>query len=84
MGLFICKMKKRSFIEILKEKDLVVRQQNIYHAQDAFLVNALLNLCSQSDNTDFVKKILELINQHLEGKIKISFKGDIISIEELD
>jgi len=84
LGLFIYKMKKRSFIGILKEKDLVVKHQNIYHAQDAFLVNALLNLCSQSDNTDFVKRILELINKHLKGEIKISFKGDIITIEELD
>tara|TARA_R110000824_G_scaffold99052_4_gene236029 strand:+ start:1736 stop:1987 length:252 start_codon:yes stop_codon:yes gene_type:complete len=76
-------VQKESFFEILKQRDLFTREKNVVYAENAFLINALLSMCSKSNNPHFVKKVLKLINKHLAGEIKISFINGIIAIEEL-
>ena len=76
-------MKKESFFGTLKQRNLIIKEENVFYAEDAFLINSLLGLCAKSNNSKFVEKVLNLINKHLAGEIKISFNGDIIAIEEL-
>ena len=74
--------KPKSFIKFLKSNNVIKKKDNLYYAEDAFVVNAVLHMCMDSQNPKFSRAGMQVIEQFLEGKIDLTIEDNQIVIKE--
>ena len=74
--------KKDTFIEFLRERDILYTKDNVYHAERAFKTKALMDWFLKQKNKKHFKKYAILIEEFLTGDVNISIENDKIVVED--
>jgi len=74
---------KDKFIEFLYNKELILREDNVYYANKAFKMNAIARACMRQNDPKLLSKYLLLIERYLAGAIDIQIKDDKLMVRKI-
>jgi hypothetical protein len=74
--------KKDAFIKFLLKRGHIKINKNIYHAPEAFKINALVSWCMKQTDQEVLQKSLLLLERFMAGAIDIQIKGDKLKVSE--
>ena len=74
--------KNDAFIKFLLKREYIKINKNIYHAPEAFKINALMSWCMKQKDQEVMHKSLLLLERFLAGAIDIQIKGDKLKVSE--
>jgi hypothetical protein len=70
----------KEFIKFLLKKGYIKISGNIYHAHEAFKINALIKWCMKQKDQEILNKSLLLVERFLAGAIDIQIKDDKLRV----
>jgi len=70
----------KEFIKFLLKKEYIEINGNIYHAREAFKINALINWCMKQKDQEILHKSLLLVERFFAGAIDIQIKNDKLRV----
>tara|TARA_B100000029_G_C17103306_1_gene788716 strand:+ start:334 stop:585 length:252 start_codon:yes stop_codon:yes gene_type:complete len=71
---------KDVFIKFLYERGYIINNDNVYHAERAFKINALVDWCMKQQDQEIIRKSLLLVERFLAGDIDIKIKDDTLKV----
>tara|TARA_R110002020_G_scaffold170260_2_gene359779 strand:- start:275 stop:541 length:267 start_codon:yes stop_codon:yes gene_type:complete len=74
---------KDKFIEFLYNKELILKEDNVYYAKRAFKMNAIARACMRETDPKLLSKYLFLIEKFLAGAIDITIKDDKLMVRKI-
>ena len=70
----------KEFIKFLLKRDYIKINGNVYHAPEAFKINALIKWCMKQKDQEIIHKSLLLVERFFSKTIDIQIKDDKLRV----
>ena len=74
---------RNEFLKFLFKRELIKVNENIYHAPQAFKINAIMSWCSKQTNQEVLHKSLLLVERFMAGDIDIQLKDNKLKVRKI-
>ena len=73
---------KNGFVKFLYEKGFVSKKDNLYIANNAFKINAIIKWCMKESDPAKLASYVSLIEKYLSGSIDMCLENDKLIVQQ--